>query len=78
MTEKLNASYENYNKLNKELEKNTNKLEKAETANANKDTEIDLLKKELEKLTDKYNTLTKTLDKISETANFYNEWKKNN
>lgn len=78
LTDKLNKSYEFGQKQDNKIEMLTNSLEEAENKLAEKDTELYTTNKELELLKDKYNTLTRTLNQISELANFYNQWKKSN
>lgn len=78
LTDKLNKSYENANKQDRKIEMLTDSLEEAENKVEYKQAEIDRLTIELKSLNDKYNTLTRTLNQISEIANYYNEWKKSN
>lgn len=78
LTDKLNKSYEFGQKQDNKIEMLTNSLEEAENKLSEKDTELYTKNKELELLKDKYNTLTRTLNQISELANFYNQWKKSN
>lgn len=78
LTDKLNTSYELAQKQDNKIEILTSSLEEAENKLAEKDTELYTTNKELELLKDKYNTLTRTLNQISELANFYNQWKKSN
>ena len=78
LTDKLNKSYEFGQKQDNKIEMLTSSLEEAENKLAEKDTELYTTNKELELLKDKYNTLTRTLNQISELANFYNQWKKSN
>ena len=78
LTDKLNTSYELAQKQDNKIEMLTSSLEEAENKLAAKEVDYDKLQVELNALTDKYNTLTRTLNQINELANFYNQWKKSN